>query len=192
MQDTKQETKEEDFYDDYNEDDDYLMDKALGNIKNDPGTRRSRPRRIPIYKLTVSDLDKIPKMPEKILKEPNDAEYKKRIDALLAESNKKKESIKELFEKKKQESYGVKSDDKNNIFKQRDELKEKADKLQAKLNAEDKENEPIRNKMNELRDKLKPYERYHFSTNLRNVVNEMKKILEKLSFGEISIREEKQ
>ena len=125
MKDTKQTTKEEDFYDDYNENDDYLMDKALGNIKNDPGSRRSRPRRIPIYKLTVDDSEKISKMPEKILKEPNDAEYKKRIDALLAESNKKKESIKELFEKKKQESFGVKSDDKNNIFQKKKNYQKK-------------------------------------------------------------------
>ena len=50
---TGEEAKDEEFYDDYNENDDYLISKALGNIKLDEGTARSRPRRIPLYNLKM-------------------------------------------------------------------------------------------------------------------------------------------
>lgn len=60
--DTKvEEVHDEEFYDDYNENDNYYIDKALGNIKDDPGSVRSRPRRIPVYWIQLDDKDKIPK-----------------------------------------------------------------------------------------------------------------------------------
>ena len=53
--DTKEETNEYENYDDYyNENDNYYIDKALGNIKDDPGSKRSRPRRIPVYKIQLN------------------------------------------------------------------------------------------------------------------------------------------
>ena len=109
--DTKEEeAHDEDFYDDYNENDNYLIDKALGNIKDDPGSVRSRPRRIPIYKIQLSDEDKIPKMPENILQEPKDEEYQKKIDELKKKNNEKRASIDEYIEKRKQETMGVESE----------------------------------------------------------------------------------
>ena len=118
--DTKEEeAHDEDFYDDYNENDNYLIDKALGNIKDDPGSVRSRPRRIPIYKIQLSDEDKIPKMPENILQEPKDEEYQKKIDELKKKNNEKRASIDEYIEKRKQETMGVESDDKENVFQKK-------------------------------------------------------------------------
>ena len=114
-----EEAQDEDFYDDYNESDNYLIDKALGNIKDDPGTARSRPRRIPLYELTLKDESTIPQKPEKILPKPKDEEFQKRINDLKQKSNDKKKSIEEQIEKRKQEIAGVKSDDKNNPFEKK-------------------------------------------------------------------------
>ena len=74
-----EEVHDEDFYDSNNGNDDYYINKALGNIKLDEGTARSRPRRIPLYKIQVKDKDKIPKLPDKIIREPKDDEYKKKL-----------------------------------------------------------------------------------------------------------------
>ena len=118
--DTKEETNEYENYDDYyNENDNYYIDKALGNIKDDPGSKRSRPRRIPVYKIQLTDEEKIPPMPEKLLKEPKDEEFKKKIDELKEQNQKKQNSIKEYLEKIKQERMGVKSDDKF-LFEEKD------------------------------------------------------------------------
>ena len=98
--DTKEETNEYQNDDDYyNEYDNYYIDKALGNIKDDPGSARSRPRRIPVYKIQLTDEEKIPPMPDKILKEPKDDEFQKRIDQLKEQNQKKQESIMEYKEK---------------------------------------------------------------------------------------------
>ena len=118
--DTKEEIKEEENYDDYyNENDNYYIDKALGNIKDDPGSARNRPRRIPLYLIRLEDEDKIPKMPENILPKPNDEEFQKKIDALKQKSDEKKKSIDEQLEKRRQETAGAKSDDKDNPFEKK-------------------------------------------------------------------------
>ena len=94
--DTEAQEQDEEFYDDYNESDNYLIDKALGNIKEDPGSARSRPRRIPIYKLQLTDEQQIPPMPDKILQEPKDAEFKKKIDELKKQNKEKKPALKNI------------------------------------------------------------------------------------------------
>ena len=92
--DTKEDPKEVENEDDYyNEDDNYYIDKALGNIKDDPGTHRSRPRRIPVYKIQLTDEEKIPPMPDKILKEPKDEEFQKKIDELREQNRTEKNKI---------------------------------------------------------------------------------------------------
>ena len=103
--DTKQETEvkettpeenEEEYYDD---NDNYIIGKVLkGNIKDDPASVRSRPRNTPVSRLTLSDEDKIPKMPEKILPMPlSQEEYDKKRKEFIDRMNKKKESIKKCF-----------------------------------------------------------------------------------------------
>ena len=94
------ETQDEEFYDNYNETDDYYINKALGNIKNDEGTARSRPARKPLYQLTLNDEDQIPKKPDKILREPRDEDFKKRINDLKAK-NKHFDNYKVLGQEKK-------------------------------------------------------------------------------------------
>ena len=189
--DTKvEEVHDEEFYDDYNENDNYYIDKALGNIKDDPGSVRSRPRRIPVYKIQLEDKDKIPKMPEKILREPNDKEFQKKIDDLKAENEKKKKSIEEQIEKRRQERMGVKSDDKKNVFNQMKEINAKIKKLTEEINAQESTIQPIRNKLNDLNNKLKEYERYKFPMNEKKVATEIRKIQEKISFSAINVTQE--
>lgn len=62
-------------------------------------TARSRPRRIPIYKIQLTDEEKIPPMPEKILKEPKDDEFQKKIDELLEQNEKKKKALNNISKK---------------------------------------------------------------------------------------------
>ena len=190
-QDTKEDFKEEENYDDYyNENDNYYIDKALGNIKDDPGTARSRPRRIPIYKIQLTDEEKIPKMPEKILKEPKDEEFQKRIDELKKQNQSKQNSIKEYLEKIRQEKMGVESDDKTNIFEQIKSINEQIKKLSDQINVMEESIGPIRAKFNTLSDKVKTYDKYHLSPYLNKISTDIRKIKEKISFSSVSVKEE--
>ena len=118
-----EETQDEEFYDNYNETDDYYINKALGNIKNDEGTARSRPARKPLYQIRIEDEEQIPKMPDKIIREPKDEDFKKRIKDLKAKNKQKSDNIKENIEKIKQEKLGIRSDDKMKIIKELKEVK---------------------------------------------------------------------
>ena len=189
--DTKEETNQYDNYDDYyNENDNYYIDKALGNIKDDPGSKRSRPRRIPVYKIQLTDEEKIPPMPEKLLKEPKDDEFQKKIDELKEQNKKKQDSIKEYFEKIKQERMGIKTDEKGNLFDKKKELNDKINELNDIINKEEEEITPIRTKFNALNDKVKSYEKYHLPIQLNKLNSEIKKIKEKLSFAPVSVNQE--
>ena len=186
------EAQDEEFYDDYNENDNYLIDKALGNIKDDPGSKRSRARRIPLYKLQLTDEEQIPPMPEKILQEPKDAEFQKKIDELKKKNNEKKASIEEYIEKRRQETMGVKSDDKDNVFQKRKNLTEEIKTLTQQINNEEQSIAPIRKKFNLLNDKVKAFDKYHLKPNLKSVAGEIKKIQEKISFSAINVNEEQE
>ena len=189
--DTKEDPKEVENEDDYyNENDNYYIDKALGNIKDDPGTARSRPRRIPVYKIQLTDEEKIPPMPDKILREPKDDEFQKKIDELKEQNRKKKESINEYFEKIKQERMGVKSDDKGNLFERRKKINEEIKTLNEEINKIEEDIIPIRNKFNLLSDKVKTYEKYHLPNHLNKLNQEIRKIKEKISFAPVSVNEE--
>ena len=189
--DTKEDPKEVENEDDYyNENDNYYIDKALGNIKDDPGTHRSRPRRIPVYKIQLTDEEKIPPMPDKILKEPKDEEFQKKIDELREQNRKKQNSIKEYLEKIKQERMGVKSDDKGNLFQRKKDINIEIKKLTEEINIIEQEIIPIRNKFNLLSDKVKTYEKYHLPNHINKLNQEIKKIKEKISFAPVSVNEE--
>ena len=189
--DTKEEPKEVENDDDYyNENDNYYIDKALGNIKDDPGSARSRPRRIPLYKIQLTDEEKIPPMPDKILKEPKDEEFQKRIDELKEQNKKKKKSIEEYLEKIRQEKMGVNSDDKGNLFEQKKQINQKIKDLNDEINNLEQSIIPIKNKFNALNDKVKSYEKYHLPNHLNKLNQEIKKNKEKISFAPVSVNEE--
>ena len=61
-------------------------------------------------------------MPENILQEPKDEEYQKKIDELKKKNNEKRTSIDEYIEKRKQETMGVESDDKENVLQKKETL----------------------------------------------------------------------
>ena len=175
---------------DYDEYADYVFDKALGNIKDDEGTRRSRPRKVPLYQLQIEDKDNIPKMPEKILREPNEEEYKKKIEELKNANKLKSKNIGELIKKKKKEILGIKGEDKNNIFQQHKELIEEAKKIKELIKKDEDAIAPIRSKYNLLNEKVKSYEKFHYSTNRKIIESRIRKIQEQLSFGELTTHEE--
>ena len=189
--DTKEEIKEEENYDDYyNENDNYYIDKALGNIKDDPGTARSRPRRIPVYKIQLTDEDKIPKMPEKLVKEPKDEEFQKKIDELKKQNQSKQNSIKEYLEKIKQERMGVNSDDKQNLFERKKALTKQINNLSNEIKTIEETVGPIRTKFNNLSDKVKTFDKYHLPFHLNKISTEIRKIKEKISFSPLSVNQE--
>ena len=189
---TEEQVADEEFYDDYNDNDNYYIDKALGNIKDDPGSVRSRPRRIPVSKIQLSDEDKIPKMPDRILPEPKDEDFQKRIDELKQKSDDKKKSIEEYIEKRRQERMGVKSDDKSNVFQQKKDVNAKIKELTEEINKHEQSIAPIRNKFSMLSDKVKSYGKYGLPQNLKKIASEIKKIKEKISFSAININEEQE
>ncbi len=186
-----EEENDDDFFDD-NNNDNYIMDKALGNIKDDPASARSRPRRKPINQLTLEDEVSIPKMPDKIIKKPNEEEFNKKINDLIQKKKQKGASIKEYFAKINEEKTGVKKDDKSNIFKEKKELLVKRNELAKFIQNEDKDVEPLRNTLKELNEEVRKYERYHFSNKPEVILGQIRGIKEKLSFGELTSTEEKQ
>jgi len=113
----------DDYYE--NEEDEYLLDEAIhGSIKNDPASKRSRPGNKynnynkknenrpyfkSIWQLTLEDEDKIPKLPENILKEPdNEKTFNLKIADIDTEIEKKKKTLEELYNKITAEKTGIK------------------------------------------------------------------------------------
>ena len=186
----KTENLEDDYYD-YNNDNN-IMDVALGNIKDDPASIRSRPRRLKYWQLTLEDEDKIPKMPEKILKQPNEENFNKEIEKLKSEKNQKGKNISDLYNKITEEKTGIKQEDKVKLNERKKELKKRKDELKSILENEDKGSEEIREELRNLTDEVRKYERYHFSKNPNVILNQIRDIKEKLSFSELSSTEEKQ
>ena len=197
--DTKQETEvkettpeenEEEYYDDS---DNYIIGKVLkGNIKDDPASVRSRPRNTPVSRLTLSDEDKIPKMPEKILPMPlSQEEYDKKRKEFIDRMNKKKESIQKCYDDMRKENLGIKEEKNNNIMNEYKPIKTRKEELKKLIEAEEKKNEEVTKKLNELSDIVKGYDRLKLSTNIKAIEDEIKSIQESLSFGDLSVTEEK-
>jgi len=207
--DTKTESKNEpetkEFYDDEYENE-VLMDEAIhGNMKNDPASKRSRPKdknynreknQKPYFKsiweLTLDDEEKIPKMPEKILKEPeSEKNLNTKIEAIQSEIDKKKQTLNELYNKIDAERTGIKKEDKNNIFEMKKNLQQEKKNL---LNEINKDEESIKNLVEErtkLKDEMKKYEKFHYPNKIYQVQNLIKNIQEELSFGSLTPNEEK-
>ena len=186
-----EEENDDDFYDNNNNDNN-IMDKALGNIKNDPASARSRPRRKPINQLTIEDEKTIPKMPDKIIKKPNLDEFNKKIKDLKEQKKKKGANIKEYYDKINEEKTGVKNDEKETLFLEKNELYKKKNELRNYIQNEDKFSEPLRSTLRELTDEVRKYERYHFSNKPEFILAQIRDIKEKLSFSELTSTEEKQ
>ena len=187
----KKEEEEEEEYDDYNNDN-MIMDVALGNIKDDPASIRSRPRRLQYWKLKLEDEDKIPKMPEKILKQPNKEEFKKEIEKLKEDKIKKGKNISDLISKIQEEKTGIKKEDRAQLDEKKEKLLKRKNEIKSLLEVDDKGIEPIREELRNLNEEVRKYERYHFSKNPNVILSQIRDIKEKLSFSELSSTEEKQ
>ncbi len=191
----KTENLEDDYYD-YNNDNN-IMDVALGNIKDDPASIRSRPRRLKYWQLTLEDEDKIPKMPEKIIEEPNKELFNKLIESLREKKKEKNELIEKklaLIKEKRNEDKSKKYYDNNIsnlIYQQKNELMKKKGELREKINTQNEINEPIRNTIKEYSENLKKFDRYHFSKKTREIRNQITQIKQQLSFSALTTQEEK-
>ena len=183
------EEEEEEYYD-YNNDNN-IMDIALGNIKNDPASIRSRPR-LQYWKLKLEDEDKIPKMPEKILKEPNKEAFNKEIEKLKEEKKKKGQSISDLINKIQEEKTGIKKEERTQLDEKKEKLIKRKNEIKSLLEVDDKGSEPIREELRNLTEEVRKYERYHLSKNPNVILSQIRDIKEKLSFSELSSNEEKQ
>ena len=118
--------------------------------------------------------------------------FEKVNDKSKKKNNEKKASIEEYIEKRRQETMGVKSDDKDNVFQKRKNLTEEIKKLTQQINNEEQSIAPIRKKFNLLNDKVKAFDKYHLKPNLKSVAGEIKKIQEKISFSAINVNEEQE
>lgn len=197
VKDTKkeeEEVNEDDNGDYYDDTDNYYIEKTLNkNIKDDPASVRSRPNPS-VSKLQITDEDKIPKMPEKILPMPlTQEEYDKKKDEYFERIAKKKESIEKLFEQLREEITGIKNtkDSKNSENKKFNDLIEKRKKIREELKNEENKHAEIKKKYDELNAEVKKYEKMKFPTNLEAIQREIRQIQETLSYGTLTIGEEK-
>lgn len=174
--------------DDYN--DEYIIERSLGNMKDDPASKRSRPRNTPISKLQISDEDSIPKMPTKLLPKPNENQFNTKIKEIDAKIESKKKSIDQIREQKKKEIENLKGAS-DAGYQERFQANEMVKTLRAQFGEKEKETEEIRRKSKEATDELKAYERLGCGTNEKKVRDLIKNIQEQLSFGDISVPEEK-
>ena len=62
--------------------------------------------------------------------------------------------------------------------------------MNIEINNHEQSIAPLRNKFNELSNKVKQYEKYHFPSNPKRLAAELKKIKEKISFAAINVTEE--
>ena len=193
VKDTKKEEEEyeEDNGDYYDDTDNYYIEKTLHqNIKDDPASVRSRPNPS-ISKLQITDEDKIPKMPEKILPMPlTQEEYDKKKDEYLDRLAKKKESIDKLYQQLKEEKSGIKNS-KISDSQQFNDLLEKKKKLKEELEKEENKHMEKKKKLEELTAEVKKYDKMKFPTNPAAIQKEIQQIQESLSFGDLTITEEK-
>ena len=99
-------------------------------------------------------------------------------------------SDEKIIEKRKQERMGVKSDDKKNVFNRMKEINANIKKLTDEINKHESTIKPIRDKLTDLSNKLKEFEKYKFSQNEKKIASEIKKIKEKISFSAINVTQE--
>ena len=203
---SKKETENKETYDDEYENE-VLMDEAIhGNMKNDPASKRSRPKdkyynnrqknQKPYFKsiwdLTLEDEEKIPKMPEKILKEPeSEKNLNTKLEAIQNEIENKKKTIKELYDKITAEKTGMKKDDKNNIYEQKKNLFQEKKNLEEEIKKDEESIKDVVEERNKLKDEMKRYEKFHYPNKIYLVQNQIKTIQEELSFGSLTPNEEK-
>lgn len=179
-----------DYQDDYDDNDEYIIGYALGNIKDDPASKRSRPRRTPLGKLQITDEDTIPKMPSKLLPKPNENQYNSKIKDLEFKINSKKKSI-DALKKEKQKIIDNLKGISGQSQKEKNEVKDKVKELRDKLKKKEEETKEIRQKLKDATDELKNYEKLGCGTSEKKISQEIKSIQESLSYGDLSVVEER-
>lgn len=188
---TQEQTEEEYSNDFYDDSDNYIIGKVLKqSLIKDPTF--NLPRNTPVSKLTLKDEDSIPKMPETILSMPlTQEEFDNKRKEYIEKMNKKKEDIKKLFEEIKRVYAGLKGDKKNKINDEYAQLKKRREEIEKEIKIEEEKNSEIKNKMEQLTEEVKQFDKLKLIPNIRIIEEEIKYIQESLSFDDLSVTEEK-
>ena len=180
---------EEKFDDYYEEDDDYFNTALKTNTKKDP--LLVKPKRKPIRDIQLTD--ELPPMPPKheLLDKPNDSNYERQEKEIKGKIEFHKSSIKKLREKIQEEKLGVVTpeqkklnDERNGIFAELDEMKKEMGNATKNVAA-------VRSQLADLKAEKDTISREIdvYTVDALNV--EVKKIQDRLGYGQLSLTEEK-
>ena len=180
----------EENYEDYDYADEYVFGTALGNFKDDPASKRSRPRNTPVSKLTISDEETIPKMPTTLLIKPNEKEYQAKMKDFEIKIQAKVKSIEDL-KKERRRIRETKKGNPDKTFTDKNKVDEKVKNLFSQVKAKEEATKIVREKLNDVNSELKLYEKLGVGQSEKRIMGEINSIQEQLSFGEINVTEEK-
>ena len=166
--------------------DNYMIDKVLN-------TRESNlyDENVPVEEITLEDENRIPKMPEKILSKPDKESFDKLINSFKKEIKEKSDLIELNILKLQEKKNDYNENIYDQIFTEKKKLQERKGELINILKEKNETNIPIKNKIRELQEPLKKYDRYHLSNKPKVIINEIENIKEQLSFSKLTSQEEK-
>ena len=181
------ETKFEENYFEEEEENYFLTVKA--NTKTDPAL--TKPKRKPIRDLTLTD--EIPAMPPKheLQDKPNDSNYEKQEKEITSKIDFHKASIKKLREKIQEEKLGVKTPEQKKALEERQLLQNELNEIKAKLDQSTQKVATVRSQLADLKNEKESISKDIDFYSLDSLNNEIKKIQDKLGYGQLSVTEEK-
>ena len=177
---------EEKFIEEYVEQDDEYFNSALKtHIKTDPSLVKAK--RKPVSEISLAD--EIPPLPKKeeILLKPNDPHFEKLIKEVKAKIDGHKNAINETRAKIQKEKFGVSNaelDEKNKILAELAKVKEEND-------AHNKSITVVRDQITKLKNERDTIQKDIDVFSSEGLTKEIKKIQDRLGYGQISLTEEK-
>jgi hypothetical protein len=177
---------EENYYEE--EENDYFVGVKT-NTKTDPAMTRAK--RKPIRELTLTD--EIPAMPPKheLLDKPNDSNYEKLEKEIKSKIDFHKQSIQKLREKIQEEKLGVKTPEQKKALEERQAILTEVNEVKAKIDASTIKVAAVRKQLADLKTEKETLSRDIDVYSVEALNNEIKKIQDKLGYGQLSITEEK-
>jgi chromosome segregation ATPase len=190
MVDKEEPTTQDNFEENYvEEDDDNYFTTVKANTKTDP--QLTKPKRKPIREITLTD--EIPALPPKheLLDKPNDSSYEKQEKELNAKIEFHKQSIKKLRDKIHEEKMGVKTPEQKKALEERQVLQNELNDIKLKIESSTQKVATVRSNLADLKNEKESLSRDIDVYTLEALNNEIKKIQDKLGYGQLSITEEK-
>lgn len=183
----KSEQKFDENYFEEEEENYFLTVKA--NTKTDPSL--TKPKRKPIRELTLAD--EIPQMPPKheLLDKPNDSNYEKQEKEITAKIDFHKVSIKKLREKIQEEKLGVKTPEQKKSLEEKQVLQNELNEIKAKIDLSTQKVATVRSQLADMKNEKDVISKDIDYFSIESLNNEIKKIQDKLGYGQLSVTEEK-